>query len=225
MNMDQAQKVMTDTRDIFSQYNKALGKKQGLKSSNKKYMEDDHASGVIGKIISEEKVEIRNKNADAARDIIRKMDSKSYTKTAETIIIKTRIAFRAGNCFQMACVSAYLAKNVSKTNSSVYIAHMTDFDHAFCVVISGKSSPAMLEFKSFDGIAKLDGVIVIDPWLNVFSLAKDYLELAAKKFNRWTSRGKRILVIGTDEREHWLVPNGEYKENFMKSGIRLSSFN
>lgn len=228
MNMEQAKEVLEKTREIFSRYNKTLGKKEGLKSSNKKYIKDDLAVDWIEDGTFKARVDRRNANVEKASKAIFAGDFKSYSEVAKKTMA-TRMILRAGNCIQMSCVSASFAMDASQGSSRAYIAKLTSFDHAFCVVLNPPYPTGVLEFKSLIEFSSKStdsgGVIVIDPWLNLVSMASDYLSSVERKLDKWTSYGKRILVVGTDNRESWVAPNGGYKEWFINSGVRLVEFN
>lgn len=191
---------------------------KGYKSCNKEYDP--------GFCLNLEKVAKRAAYADESSEH-RLNDQRSAYTVAERLL-KMPPANRAGNCGEMAALSAYWSlKTELIRRDHIYVGAVTaPGDHAFCLV-AGVQITKGLRFasvKEFTRSSSARAWVIIDPWLNVACSADRYLIEGGQKLDKWTSDGKRICWHGGADKWGWYAPNGDYKDKFTEAPVILMPF-
>ena len=162
-----------------------------LKSSNKVY--DTEFKGTPAK-----KAVIRNHNQERARPIVRAcidayMRIDNLAEVGFYVLDQPKLA---SNCDGMTAAAIFLA--VHQKIGTVYEVKIHPQDstygigHVFCIVTEGQVPRSLylrqLATENVSGWA-------IDPWANVCCPLRDYEQELRKTFRKWSSEGKRILVM------------------------------
>lgn len=199
--------------------------KKGFKSSNKLYDVALDGSVVLATLDAKKRKRWDDCGESAKH---RLKGAKSYEELAQ-MLIKVSILTRAGNCGEMAALSAYYTvKTKFIKQSLVYVGELSDpGDHAFCLVAPVKLDDKFKKFSSVSDFTKERAAkswLIIDPWLNVVCNANDYLTKGGQKLDKWATDGKRVAWHAGTQGPGWYVPNGEYKTEFGNAPVELMPF-
>ena len=118
-----------------------------------------------------------------------------------------------GNCFERACLAAYLARELNVSN--VFIGEITTpGDHVFCL-IGGSGAP-------WNSVEQMTGATtdawVLDPWAAIACPAREYSVHFLDTLDTWTARGMRIFFPdpATPNVARWVEPtNIDYANGFV----------
>jgi hypothetical protein len=181
--MDDAQRVLQLVRNLY---------KGQFKSSNKMYVD-----------VSTPKKLYRNLNAQAAdqylnqhRDQRAQKGLQSPRAYGEYLVDAPS---KAGNCIEMSALACYYASLISDS-VTIYEAHAGL--HSFAILIDENADfddDANTVSKMRE--ARMQGVFIVDPWMNIACTANDYLERSFQKLMQWQTQGKTIrdsIVDGPD---------------------------
>lgn len=128
-----------------------------------------------------------------------------------------------GNCGELADVAAYIAwKELGAARPCQNIALISlaaPGDHVFCAV-GEHSAIQKLNGKKIEDIPNVigysDDLWAVDPWLNIYSMMKNYPVAAEEKLKKWHQKGKRIGWAGpTGKEKGWYPPDGDYSKFFL----------
>ena len=199
VTLNEAKDIKEKVRNFF---------KKGYKSSNKFY--EEGACKYLQKAMK------RNADAKKAGESQKNRERQTDNYNLAEILIKMPPAHRAGNCWEMSVLSAYYILN-DKHIDRDFICIASVFypaDHMFCVISEVRIKERQVYASISDFISDGSGLssIIVDPWLNVACLARNYLEEVEKKLDKWTMEGKRISWAEGPQGPGWYAPNGGYKE-------------
>lgn len=138
---------------------------------------------------------------------------KSDYEMGESVYKSTNQNFAAGNCGEMAAVSAYIAISQGLAQASeVYIGTIgAPGDHVFCAI---GPQPSGASVGTMTGSA-----VIVDPWLNTCCTAGEYFFDAQDKLKKWHRDGKRVLGTGPSGQLGWADPGGTYATTFVTAPL------
>lgn len=124
-----------------------------------------------------------------------------------------------GNCFERACLAAYVAGELTYTN--IYVAGIGDpGDHAFCLV-GGSGVPAWGCAEQMDSV--VSSAWVLDPWAATSCPSREYPVQFLTMMHTWTARGMRVWFSNAVF-SGWIEPaNFRYLTGFLKGPLTYSA--
>lgn len=131
----------------------------------------------------------------------------------EAVFKSTNQTFPAGNCGEMAAVSAYLAISQGLAQASeVHIGTIySPGDHVFCAI---GNQPSGSSVGTMTG-----GALIVDPWLNTVCTAGHYFFDAQEKLKKWHRDGKRVISTSSTGELGWYDPGGTYMTRFISAPL------
>jgi hypothetical protein len=215
--------------------------KKGLKSSNKMHTITDQDMAVANKtslVLGQNRTtarvreaiqkNARRKKANVSLGLIRTATKGMNIVDEANALLTIPQEQLAGNCWEMAAVAGWCINSwFSIPFDHIFMASVTNpGDHAFCVCTLD-TLPTKLQFASVTDFTKYWYAykwLVIDPWLNTACTVRDYLEQTGQKLEKWGREGKRVSWTGGSLGAGWYPPQGEYKDAFAISSVKLSAF-